>query len=158
MSALGHYIQIHLAGAAAGIDLFRISGRRLTDPGSRDVVQAIAVELVDERLRLVKMAESVGAHDPRLLSLATRAGAQATRLGPNGNWLRQNAATDLSVLEAMRDAVAGKIAGWEALLTVVVEQPSLNREELDSLLAQAQRQHDELCAAHSSAARRALSS
>lgn len=89
MNEVGRYIQVHLTGAAAGIDLFHLSGRRITDPAIRETVKLIHTELVDERRRLVRMAEDLGAGDPRVLSLLTRLGAQATRLGPNGNWMRR---------------------------------------------------------------------
>lgn len=156
MNTLGHYMQVHLAGAAAGIDLFNLSGHRITDPETRSVVHRIRDELKDERRRLVRMAESVGTGDARLASLLTRLGAQATRLGPQGNWMRRNTLTDLIVVETMRDAVAGKVAGWEALLTVVDEHEGLSREELQQLLAQGERQYDELTRAHTLAASRAL--
>lgn len=156
MSTIGRYMQVHLTGAAAGIDLFRISGEGLTDPTARSTVTKIAAELLDERSRLVRMAEEAGNGDPRLLSLVTRLGAQATRLGPNGDWLRHNALTDLTVLETMRDAVAGKIGGWEALLVVADEHDFLDRGELEALLEQGRRQHEELSQSHRDAARRAF--
>lgn len=156
MNEVGRYIQVHLTGAAAGIDLFHLSGRRITDPTIRRTVKEIHDELVDERQRLVRMAEGVGAADPRLLSLLTRLGAQATRLGPNGNWMRRTSLTDLVVLETMRNAVAGKIAGWQALLTVVDEYDALDRSELQWLLDQGERQHDQLTEAHRTASSRAL--
>ena len=155
-NTLGHYMQVHLAGAAAGIDLFTLSGRRIIDPETRTVVRRIRDELKDERTRLVRMAEAAGTGDSRLASLLTRVGAQAVRLGPQGNWMRRNALTDLVVLETMRDAVAGKIAGWQALLTVVDQHDGLDREELEQLLAQGERQHDDLTRAHALAAGRAL--
>lgn len=156
MTVLGQYMQVHLAGAAAGIDLFHISGSRITDAETRRAVQEMHAELVDERQRLVRMAESVGAGDPHLFSALTRLGAQATRLGPNGDFLRQTALTDLTVLETMRDAVAGKIAGWQALLTVVDQYDALDREEIEWLLAQGEEQHDRLTEAHRRAASKAL--
>lgn len=156
MNEVGRYIQVHLTGAAAGIDLFHLSGRRITDSAIRETVRLIHTELVDERRRLVRMAEDLGAGDPRVLSLLTRLGAQATRLGPNGNWMRRTSLTDLVVLETMRDAVAGKIAGWHALLTVVDEHDPLDRGELEHLLAQGERQHDQLTEAHRTVSARAL--
>lgn len=156
MGQIGNYIQVHLTGAAAGIDLFHLSGRRITDAEIRQTVKEIHTQLVDERRRLVRMAEAVGSGDPKMLSILTRIGAQATRLGPNGNWLRRSSLTDLVVLETMRNAVAGKIAGWQALLTVVDDHEPLDRDELDWLLAQGERQHDQLTKAHKLVAARAL--
>lgn len=156
MNALGQYMRVHLAGAAAGIDLFHLSGGRITDAQTRREVKEMHAELVDERKRLVRMAEQVGASDPLVFSTITRLGAQATRLGPNGDFLHQTALTDLVVLETMRDAVAGKIAGWQALLTVVEQYDALDREELELLLKQGEDQHDRLTRAHRKAASKAL--
>ncbi|RYY42300.1 MAG: hypothetical protein EON53_16330 [Actinomycetales bacterium] len=64
--------------------------------------------------------------------------------------------TDLVELEAMRTAVAGKRAGWQALLSVVDVHPALDRAELEDLVAQAESQQDRLEQAHTQAAARAL--
>lgn len=156
MKDVARYMQVHLAGAAAGIDLFGLSGRRILDDKISTEVLRIREELVDERQRLVRMVEEFGGNDPVVLSLATRLGAQIVRLGPAGNWRRRTPLTDLVVLETMRDAVAGKIAGWQALLTVVEEHPALDREELEWLLAQGEEQHDTLTRAHQEISARVL--
>lgn len=156
MKDVARYMQVHLAGAAAGIDLFGLSGRRILDEQISSEVLRIREELVDERQRLVRMVKEFGASDPVLLNLVTRLGAQLVRFGPSGNWHRRTPLTDLVVLETMRDAVAGKIAGWQALLTVVDEHPSLDREELEWLLAQGEEQHDTLTRAHREISARVL--
>lgn len=156
MKDVARYMQVHLAGAAAGIDLFGLSGRRILDEKISAEVLRIREELVDERERLVRMVNEFGASDPLLLNLATRLGAQLVRFGPAGNWRRRTPLTDLVVLETMRDAVAGKIAGWQALLTVVDDHEALDREELEWLLAQGEEQHDTLTEAHRAVSARVL--
>lgn len=156
MKDVARYMQVHLAGAAAGIDLFGLSGRRILDEKISAEVLRIREELVDERQRLVRMVNGMGGNDPVLLSIATRVGAQVVRLGPAGNWRRRTPLTDLVVLETMRDAVAGKIAGWQALLTVVDDHSALDREELEWLLAQGEEQHDTLTQAHREVSARVL--
>lgn len=157
MNVIGHYMQVHLAGAAAGIDLFGLSRRRISDPEVAREIHRIRGELVDERARLVRMAEECGTGDSLVLTTLTRVGAQVPLLGPRGNWLRRTPVTDLALLETMRDAVAGKIAGWQALLEVVDEHPALDRGELEWLLRQGEEQHDTLTRAHRTVASRALS-
>lgn len=156
MKDVARYMQVHLAGAAAGIDLFGLSGRRILDEKISAEVLRIREQLVDERERLVRMVNDMGASDPVLLNIATRFGAQLVRLGPSGNWRRRTPLTDLVVLETMRDAVAGKIAGWQALLTVVDEHATLDRGELEWLLAQGEEQHDTLTEAHRAVSARVL--
>lgn len=156
MNTLGRYMQVHLSGAAAGIDLFALAQRRIADPPVSEEIRRIREELLDERARLVRMAEHTGAGDSRLLKSLARLGAQLTLLGPRGNWMRRAPVTELALLEAMRDAVAGKIAGWQALLTVVEEHAYLDRDELQDLLAQGERQLDVLSRAHTAVAERVL--
>lgn len=155
--ALGVYVQVHLSGAAAGVTLFSHAIPRITDPRTRATVRTIRDELVAERRRLVQIAHRVGATDPWLMSSLARTGVVIGRLTPRGAWAARTRAAELVHLEAMRDAVAGKIAGWQALLSVVDESPALDRTELEGLLAQAERQHDHLTQAHARAAATVLS-
>lgn len=156
MNTLGRYLQAHLAGAGAGIDLFGVGQRRITDRSVVAELAAIRSELLTERRQLVRMAEESGVGDARLLTLSVRLGAQVALLGPRGNWMRRTSGTDVALLEAMRDAVSGKIAGWQALLAVVEDHPQLDRDELENLLAQAERQLATLIRLHRTLAERAL--
>ena len=150
------YIQVHLTGAAAGIELFGIAGRRLTDDSIRAEVKRIRTELKDERARLTRMVKALGSGDAKVFSALSRLGAQVARVGPGGS-LARTPLSDLLLLETMRDAVAGKIAGWHTLLSVVDEHPELDRQELEDLLRQGEVQHDHLTEAHRTVASRVLS-
>lgn len=155
MDELGHYIRIHLTGAAAGIELFS-RGEDLFDPEAREIVTGIRDELRDERRRLLDIAEALDVRPAPLMAVAVKIGEKIGRLKPNGHPLRRTRMTDLVDLEAMRVAVAGKTAGWESMLTVVDDHPAMPREEIEDLLAQARRQHDQLSTLHREAAARAL--
>jgi len=67
---------------------------------------------------------------------------------PNGDLLRRTPLTDLVELEAMRDAVAGKIAGWRALLAVADAHEGLDQHELHVFVEQGEEQHRRLSDAH----------
>ncbi|MEH3032809.1 MAG: hypothetical protein PGN07_01925 [Aeromicrobium erythreum] len=156
MSAIAHYVHVHLAGSAAGIDLFTRSGEGQLDGRIARMVLDIRDELVDERARLQRMADALDVGESTVLTTAARVGERIGRLKPNESLVHRTPLTDLVELEAMRDAVAGKIAGWQALLTVVDVRPELDRGELDFLLAQGLEQHDRLTAAHRDVAGRVL--
>lgn len=154
MSAIAHYIQTHLAGAGAGIDLFSHAAGSVRDHAVRAELRRIRDELLDERRRLRRMLDDLGSSESLVLTTAARTGGFVARLKPQVT--RHTDTTDLIQLETMRDAVAGKIAGWQALLTVVGDYPSLDHEELLMLLAQGEDQHRFLTEAHGEVAQRVL--
>jgi len=156
MEAIAYYVHVHLAGAAAGIDLFGRSGRAQTDREIGDVVLQIREQLIDERRSLRAMADRLQVGESSLLTWSARAAERVGRLKPNGDLLRRTPLTDLVELEAMRDAVAGKIAGWQALLAVADDYAGLDRAELDVLLDQGEEQHRRLTDAHAVVAARVL--
>ena len=155
-SPIAHHVHTHLAGSAAGIDLFGRSAAGLLDPDAATLVRDIQEELLDERRRLRRMADDLGVGEASLMTLAARAGERAARLKPNGSWTERTPLTDLVELEAMRVAVNGKRAGWQALLAVVDVHAALDREELEMLAVQAAEQDRRLAEAHHRAAARAL--
>ncbi|MCR4514150.1 hypothetical protein [Aeromicrobium sp. 50.2.37] len=155
-SPIAHHVHTHLAGSAAGIDLFGRSADAQLDPDIGAMVRDIHRELLDERRRLRRMADDLGVGESKALTLAARAGERVGRLKPNGSLTERTDMTDLVELEAMRTAVAGKHAGWQALLSVVDVHPALDRTELEELIAQAEAQQVRLAQAHTQAAARAL--
>lgn len=155
-SPLAHHVHAHLAGSAAGIDLFDRSADAQLDPEIGALVRDIHTELVDERRRLRRMATDLGVGESSALTAAARLGERVGRLKPNGSFTRRTDLTDLVELEAMRTAVAGKRAGWQALLSVADVHPPLDRRELQDLIDQAEDQQSRLADAHTRAAARAL--
>ena len=98
----------------------------------------------------------LGIGESRLLVLVARTAERIGRLKPNGSLLHRTPLTDLVEVEALRDAVAGKIAGWQALLAIVDDVAALDRVRLESLLDQGRVQHNRLTDVHAIVARRAL--
>lgn len=154
MDALGHYLRIHLTGSAGGIELFS-RGAGLHDDDARTIVENIRSELIQEREQLLEIARRLEVRPAPLAAAAAKVGERLGRLKPNGHLLHRTPMTDLVDLETMCVAVAGKIAGWEALLAVV-DRHDLPTDELQALLDQARRQHAQLSELHTQAAARAL--
>lgn len=152
MDLLAHYVRIHLTGAAAGLELFG-RGADLHDPQARTTTARIRGELVEERAWLRGLVERLGSTEPTLTQIVAKVGERVGRLKPNGDLLRRTALTDVIDLEAMHDAVSGKVAGWEALLEL--EDPRADRGDLERLHDQGLRQIQDLKELHRAAARRA---
>lgn len=144
-TTIAPYLRAHLAGASAGIWLFGRS--RQADPAMRALATAIRDELVEERAFLRRLASGLDVREVRLVGVAARAALTLSLVTFRGPGPRRTALADVAELETMRDAVAGKIAGWQALLCVADALPC-SRDELDRLLAQGERQHDRLAEAH----------
>ena len=78
------------------------------------------------------------------------------RLKPNGRLLSRSPLTDVLELEALRDAVAGKSAGWQVLRAVADSDPRLDTVLLDELYERAERQRGELEVLHLTVSRRCM--
>ncbi|MGJ9422209.1 hypothetical protein [Aeromicrobium sp. CF3.5] len=157
MDALGHYLRIHLTGSAGGIELFG-RGERMSNAHARTILHDICSELVVERRQQLQMARRVGIRPAPLFALAAKVGERVSRLKPNGDPVRRTALSDLVDLEAMRTALAGKVAGWDALLCVADQHEGLDSDELAALARQGERQLEQVRELHAEAATRALSS
>lgn len=156
MSHLHRYLRTHLAGSTAGVDLFDRAARSHPEPAA-SVIRRIHGELVDERVALRAMMDRVGAEENPLFNTLARIGERIGRLKPNGDLLHRTAMTDLTELEAMLIALAGKLAGWESLITVADDEPGLDRTELEGWAQQARDQRVAVRELHDAAAKRALS-
>lgn len=156
MTALAAYLQTHLAGSRAGVDLFERSAKAQFDPQIGRVLMEIRGEVIDERQHLQKIMATFDISENLIRSAAARITERVSRLKPNGSLLHRTPLTDLVELEALRIAVSGKQAGWEALLEIQDLVPELDRAQLEQLVAQGQSQLDRLAEVHTTAARAAL--
>lgn len=148
MTAISHHVHVHIAGLAAGIDLFGRSAAGMLDPAVGDLVRDLRAELFEERRQLRRMANGLGVGESSLLTGAARVGERIGRLKPNESLLRRTPLTDLVELEAMRLVVATKRAGWEALQAVAGRHEALDAEELRGLVEQTNEQERLLAEAH----------
>lgn len=155
-SPLAHHVHLHLAASAATLDLFGRSEGALLDPDTRNVVGEIRGELQEGHRALQSMAAALGVGESRVLTLAARAGERLGRLKPNGSLTQRTDLTDVVELEAMRTAVTGIRAGWQALLSVTDVHPVLDQLELQELVGRSEDHQSRLAAAHTRAAVRAL--
>ncbi len=139
---LGIYLNDHLAGATAGVELARrVAGTRLGLPGE-SVLPQLATEIAADRDALLDMMTAlqvpVRGYKVRAGWIAEKAG----RLKLNGYLLGRSPLSNLEELEMMRLGVEGKAAGWRTLRTLAEADERLDPGELDELISRAGRQAD----------------
>ena len=142
---LGVYLNDHLAGATAGLQL----ARRMTgsaEPGSESttVRKGLVSEIAADRSALIKIMTSLGIKIRGYKIFAAWAGEKAGRFKLNGHLLTRSPLSDLEETEMLRLGVEGKAAGWRTLRAVAERDSRLDTGQLDELLARAARQSDEL--------------
>ncbi|HJQ06104.1 MAG TPA: hypothetical protein VJ872_11705 [Nocardioides sp.] len=147
------YLQNHWTAAAAGVSLFHRVARTHGDPAAAVAVGEVAHEVEADRDTLRGVMRSLDVRPSFIGAVVGRVGAELGRLKPNGRILRRSPLTDVVELEALRDAVYGKRCGWESLRTLADEEPRLDTELLEELIARADRQLERLRRIHLAVAR-----
>lgn len=142
---LGVYLNDHLAGATAGLELVRRSTAS-AEPGSESatLLKRLSSEIAADRSALIKIMTTLGIRTRGYKVFAAWAGEKAGRLKLNGHLLTRSPLSDLEEAEIIRLGVEGKAAGWRTLRTVADRDSRLDAGQLDELLARAARQSDAL--------------
>jgi hypothetical protein len=142
---LGVYLNDHLAGATAGMQLARRAAGS-AEPGSESatVRKRLAGEIAADRSALIKIMTTLGIKIRGYKMFAAWAGEKAGRLKFNGHLLTRSPLSDLEETEMLRLGVEGKATGWRTLRAVAERDSRLDTGQLDELLARAARQSNEL--------------
>ncbi|MFF7177595.1 hypothetical protein [Streptomyces sp. NPDC008121] len=150
------YLNDHLAGASAGVQLARRMTRAHRGRAFERQLAGLAEEVREDRRTLCRLMEVLGV--PRRRSRAA-AGWAAERLGRfkfNGRVLTRSPLSDVLELEAMRLAVEGKADCWRSLRGLARTDPRLDPDALDELIQRARRQSQALEAMRTTAATHVL--
>jgi hypothetical protein len=142
---LGVYLNDHLAGATAGLQLARrAAGSAEQGSESAMVRKGLVSEIAADRSALIKIMTTLGIKIRGYKMFAAWAGEKAGHLKFNGHLLTRSPLSDLEETEMLRLGVEGKAAGWRTLRAVAERDSRLDTGQLDELLARAARQSDEL--------------
>ncbi|MFG2983372.1 hypothetical protein ACGFYQ_19335 [Streptomyces sp. NPDC048258] len=137
---LGIYLNDHLTGAGAGVELLRRAARhqRGTPRGPRLAALAEEVEQDREQLRALMTELGIPAMRSRMALgwLAEKAG----RLKLNGRIVSRSPLSDVLELEAMRLGVEGKASCWRSLRSLAGTDPRIDLGRVDELLRRATEQ------------------
>ncbi|MCX5079132.1 hypothetical protein ACWGCI_10920 [Streptomyces sp. NPDC054949] len=141
---LSVYLNDHLAGAGAGVALFRrMSQTHTGTPAGRRLTELTAEVTEDrESLREIMTALDVPLMHHKILLgiLAERAG----RLKLNGRLVSRSPLSTILELEAARVGVEGKKELWRTLRALSRTNSRIDGEAVGRLLARAERQTDAL--------------
>jgi hypothetical protein len=134
---LAIYLNDHLAGATAGLELARrtASAQRGTTDGP--ALQQLADEIAQDResLLAIMRALDVGVQHYKVGAgwLAEKVG----RLKLNGAWLSRSPLSSLVELEGLYVGINGKGCLWRTLRVLADTDTRLDTDELDRLVARA---------------------
>lgn len=153
---LGIYLNDHLAGSTAGLELARRARGSNEGTPLGDFLAGFVVELEEDRVALEAMMDRLGVGKDRLKIGAAWAGEKAGRLKLNGSVTSYSPLSRLVEVEGLLIGVSGKRAGWLGLLEIAPREPRLDVEELERLVSRAEAQLSGLRSHHAAAARVAL--
>ena len=139
---LGIYLNDHLAGATAGMQLARrVAGTRQAPAGQPELRQ-FASDVAEDRAALLDMMGTLGVPVRSYKVWAAWAGEKAGRLKPNGHLTTRSPLSNLEELEILRLGVEGKAAGWRTLRALADTDGRLDAGRLDELISRARRQSE----------------
>ena len=155
---LGTYLNSHLAGANAGVEIAQRLHKRTAAGSDAAVLARLAEEIEQDRDELRGLVEQLGEAGHPIKKAAGWAAGKAHRFAV-GELLTGDA--HLSVLleiETLALGVEGKLALWEALLAVASAYPQLMEDDLVRLAGRAREQRGRIEAIRLAAARRSFTS
>jgi hypothetical protein len=134
------YLQDHLAGSTAGLELARRTrgANEGTDYGPP--LAQIADEIEADRRHLQGIMEDLGFGGDRLKNAAAWGLEKAGRLKLNGNLTGYSPLSRVVELEGLLTGITGKKGLWLALLQVAPEEPRLDTALLERLRDRAETQ------------------
>lgn len=151
---LAVYLNDHLAGATAGLELVRRARRSNEGAAVGEFLDRLAEEIASDRDSLRRIMTELGIGTDRAKQIAAWGAEKAGRLKLNGRVLRYSPLSRVVELEGLHIGVTAKLALWAVLEETLGER--IGDEELPRLRDRAQRQRDELERFRLAAAREAF--
>jgi hypothetical protein len=147
------YLNDHRAGAAAGTDLARRLWRKNRSEPWAAELNELRKSIKAEKETLDAVRASVGVTGGQLRRAGVFLAERASRLKPNGHFLRYSPLTRLTELEALMSGVQSKQRLWAALHQTTAWLPDLARFDFVALGQQSMSQLTILGEIHEWAAR-----
>ena len=153
---LSIYLNDHLAGSTAGLELARRLHRQNKKGAAGKRLGEIASEIDEDREALRDVMKRVGASENPFKTTLALVTERAGRLKLNGQLLGYSPLSRMEELEALRLGVEGKLALWRALEETRGSDSRLKGIDLAWLQRRADRQREDLEAMRLEAAREAF--
>jgi hypothetical protein len=153
---LAIYLQDHLAGATAGVNVARrVSKHNAGTPAGRRLAQ-IAHEVEADRDTLRAFMDELGIPESRTKNAAAWLAERLSSLKPNGRGHGDTLLMRMHELETLSLGIAGKQALWEAL-RMAPQSAAVANLDLDALHERARSQRERVELERTALARKALS-
>ena len=144
---LATYLNDHLTAATAGVELIRrAAGNHDGERGAE--LTRLADEIAEDREALRALMQRLDVSESTVKKAAGWLGEKAGRLKPNDHLVTRSPLSDVLEVEMMRAGTAARICGFQVLRAVAVEDPRLDREELERLITRADDQAERLYKIH----------
>ncbi|MGI5401077.1 hypothetical protein ACQEVG_16760 [Streptomyces sp. CA-135486] len=150
--ALRIYLNDHLAGATAGVELSRRIARAHRSSARASELRRLAEDIAQDRQSLLELMDALEIAPHRYRIYGGWVAEKAARLKPNGRVYRRSGLSTLVELEALRLGIQGKHHLWRALLPVAAESEQLETSRLEDLIDRATNQMATVDSLHHTAA------
>jgi hypothetical protein len=153
---LAIYLQDHLAGSTAGVNLARRAAKHNQGTPSGRRLEQIAYEVEADRDTLAAFMAELGVRPSWTKNAGAWVAERASRLKPNGRARGDMSLQRMHELETLSLGITGKQALWEAL-RMAPESAAIANLDLDDLLERARSQRERVELERMALARGALS-
>ncbi len=151
------YLNDHLAGATAGVDLVKDAAER-HDGDLGEFFQQLADEITADYNTLTTLMAAMNARGSGVKEVFAKAGSEIAEPKFSGETTGDADFGTFLTLETLSIGVEGKLCMWKALKAVEDEHTDLQSFEIDKLVERAQSQRDRLEGKRLEFAPRALAS
>jgi hypothetical protein len=127
------YLQDHLAGSTAGLELARRTRGANEGTEYGTPLAKIADEIEADRRQLEGIIDDLGFGGDRLKNAAAWGLEKAGRLKLNGQLTGYSPLSRVVELEGLMTGITGKIGLWVALIQIAPDEPSLDAARLERL-------------------------
>jgi hypothetical protein len=141
---LAIYLNDHLAGATAGVELARRAARSNRDSDYGPFLAELAGQVDEDRRALLKIMNGLGIGVDRLKVIAGWTGEKLGRAKLNGRLRGYSPLSRVVELEGLSLGVRGKLALWRSLERLQSTEATLRDAELSELIARAEVQLERL--------------
>lgn len=139
-SPLSIYLNDHLAGATAGVELARRARGSNRDGEFAEFLAELAEEIEADRATLQDVMRRLGVGEDRLKVAVAWAAEKAGRLKLNGSLLSYSPLSRVVELEGLTVGVHGKIGLWQTLKRLSAEDARLAAFDFDELVKRGRNQ------------------
>jgi hypothetical protein len=137
------YLNDHLAGATAGVDLVKLATER-HDGELGEFFAQLADGITADHNTLTSLMDQMDAHHSGAKEVLAKAGSEITEAKFSGDSMDDPEFGTFLTLETLSIGVEGKLCMWKALKVVEDDYPELKSTDLDTLIERAQSQRDKL--------------